>query len=154
MSGLLGALVGLGGSVIPEVTDILSKRTQNKFELQKMDKQLALIQAGYTHEMAKLDQEASDNEHQRLIDHDIAINSSLGWMGGLQKSVRPVITYSFFGLFALVEISLLYQAMQMDIPLDQAIASLWDEDTKSIWGSILGFWFGTRAIEKSRRGRK
>lgn len=154
MGGLLGTLVGLGGSIIPSITDIFSKRQEQKFEIQKMEAQAKLVQAGYTHEMAKLDAEASDREHQRLIEHDIAINSGTGFMSNLQKSVRPVITYSFFILFATVEISLLHQALQLDMPLDQALASLWDEDTKAIWGAVIAFWFGSRAIEKSKRKTK
>jgi hypothetical protein len=96
------------------------------------------------------EQQASDQEHQRLIDHDIAIAKSTGIIAGLQKSVRPVITYCFFGLFAAIEVSLLMDALDKGADLTQALNVLWDDDTKAIFAAIISFWFGSRAIDKSR----
>ncbi len=153
LSGIIGSLIGFGGSVVPAITDYFSKKQDHKFELLRMEKQAELIRSGYTHEMQMFEQQASDKEHERLINHDISINQGSGFMSGLQKSVRPVITYSFFILFATVEISLLLEALRMDMPLDKAIVTLWDEDTKAIWAAVISFWFGSRALEKSRARR-
>lgn len=150
LSGLLGSLLGFGGSVVPAVTDYLGTKQANKFELQKMEKKAELVAAGYTQELQMFETQASDKEHERLIQHDISINRGTGFISALQKSVRPVITYSFFGLFATVEITLLMEAVKMDMPLNEALAVLWDDDTKAIWAAIVSFWFGSRAIEKSR----
>jgi hypothetical protein len=100
--------------------------------------------------MQMFEQQASDKEHARLIEHDISINQGTGFISGLQRSVRPVITYSFFILFATVEITLLQKAMAMDIPFNEALAIIWDDDTQAIWAAVVSFWFGSRAIEKSR----
>lgn len=154
MSGLLGSLLGFTGSVIPAITDHFAKKQEHKFELAKMEKHAELLRAGYDQEMKMYQQRAEDDEHARLVQHDIALTKNRTFIGALQASVRPVITYSFFILFAVVEISLLTQALQMDLPLDQAIATLWDEDTKAIWGAVIAFWFGSRAIEKSRNRSK
>jgi len=150
MSALLGSLLGFGGSIVPTITDFFSKKQDQKFELAKMEKRAELIKNGYTHEMAMFDQQANDKEHERLIEHDISINRGTGFMSALQKSVRPVITYSFFILFATVEINLLTKAMAMDVPFDQALTLVWDEDTEAIFAAIMSFWFGNRAMEKAR----
>ena len=151
LSGLLGSLVGFGGSVVPAITDYFGKKQDQKFELQKMQKRAELMQAGYTQELEMFDRQASDKEHARLIEHDISINKGTGFVSGLQKSVRPIITYAFFGLFATVEVTLLMQAIESELPLNEAITVLWDDDTKAIWAAIVSFWFGSRAIEKSRQ---
>lgn len=150
LSGLLGSLVGFGGSVVPAITDYFGKKQDQKFELAKMEKRAELMQAGYTQELEMFERQASDKEHERLIQHDISINQGTGIIAGLQKSVRPVITYSFFALFATVEVTLLMEAIEMEMPLNEALAVLWDDDTKAIWAAIVSFWFGSRAIEKSR----
>jgi hypothetical protein len=93
----------------------------------------------------------ADTEHQRLIDHDISINKGTGFISGLQKSVRPVITYAFFGLFATIEITLLIDAIDKGTEFSEAIQLLWDDDTKAIFAAIISFWFGSRAIDKARR---
>lgn len=150
MSALLGSLLGFSGSIIPTITDYFSKKQDQKFELAKMEKKAELIKNGYTHEMAMFEQQANDKEHERLIEHDISINKGTGFISGLQKSVRPVITYSFFILFATVEITLLQKAMALNVPFNEALTVVWDDDTEAIFAAIMSFWFGNRAMEKSR----
>jgi uncharacterized membrane protein len=151
LSGLLGSVLGFGGSVVPAITDHFKTKANNKFELEKMGKMAELRAAGFDHEMKMFETQAADNEHERLIQHDISINQGTGIIAGLQKSVRPVITYCFFGLFAVIEITLLMEALEKGTEFSEAINILWDDDTKAIFAAIISFWFGSRAIDKSRR---
>ena len=151
MSGLLGSLLGFGGSVIPAITDHCAKKADNKFELQKMEKMAELRAAGFDHEVKMFETQAADNEHKRLIEHDISINAGTGFIAGLQKSVRPIITYCLFGLFAAIEVSLLLEALAQGANIRESLNILWDDDTKAIFAAIISFWFGSRAIDKSRR---
>ena len=86
MSGLLGSLLGFGGSVVPAITDHFAKKADNKFELQKMEKMAELRAAGFDHEMKMFETQAADNEHQRLIDHDISINKGTGFIAAAKVS--------------------------------------------------------------------
>lgn len=151
LSGLLGSVLGFGGSVVPAITDHFKTKANNKFELQKMEKMAELRAAGFDHEMKMFETQAADNEHARLIEHDISINQGTGFIAGLQKSVRPIITYCFFGLFAVIEVTLLMEALEKGTDFSEAINILWDDDTKAIFAAIISFWFGSRAIDKSRR---
>lgn len=151
LSGLLGSILGFGGSVVPAITDHFKTKANNKFELQKMEKMAELRAAGFDHEMKMFETQAADNEHARLIEHDISINQGTGFIAGLQKSVRPIITYCFFGLFAVIEVTLLMEALEKGTDFSEAINILWDDDTKAIFAAIISFWFGSRAIDKSRR---
>ena len=110
-----------------------------------------LRKEGYDFDLKIHDAMGADEEHQRLIDHDISINKGTGFISGLQKSVRPVITYAFFGLFATIEITLLMDAIDKGTEFNEAIQLLWDDDTKAIFAAIISFWFGSRAIDKARR---
>ena len=56
LSGIVGSLLGLGGSVVPAVTDYFGKKQDNAFELKKMEKKAQLLKAGYTHEMQMFEQ--------------------------------------------------------------------------------------------------
>lgn len=150
MSGILGSLIGFGSSIIPAIVDGIKKRQDQKFELQKMEKMAELKKQGYDHELRMYNEMGADNEHQRLIDHDIEISKNSGFIGALQRSVRPVITYFYFFLFAVVEITLLQHAVTTGMDMQQAISLLWDEDTKGIFAAIISFWFGSRAIDKTR----
>ena len=156
LSGLLGSLLGLTGSLVPAVTDHFKSKRDNEFELKKMEKMAELRAAGFDHDMKMFETQAADKEHARLIEHDISINQGTGFIAGLQKSVRPIITYSFFGLFAIIEVTLLMNAMNAEdgVDFNNAIAILWDDDTKAIFAAIISFWFGSRALDKSRGFRK
>jgi hypothetical protein len=91
---------------------------------------------------------AMDNEHARLIAHDISMQNDTGPMSWLRKSVRPVITYLFFTLFAAVKVAALNQAMSAGSDFNAAIILVWDPETQAIFAAIISFWFGSRAIEK------
>ena len=150
MLSILGSLIGFAGSAVPAVTDIFKGKDERKHELDKMRMMAELRQQGMDFDLKMYDTMGADKEHQRLMEHDIAISKGTGFMSGLQKSVRPVITYAFFGLFAAIEITLLNDAITKGVEFSDAIKLLWDEETKAIFAAIISFWFGSRAIEKSR----
>jgi len=151
MLSLLGSLLGFAGSAVPAITDSFAKKSDQKHELEKMRVMAELRKDGYDHDIKMYEQMGADEEQKRLIQHDIAISSTGGWISGLQRSVRPIITYAFFGLFCVIEITLLMEALEKGTDFSEAINLLWDEETKAIFAAIISFWFGSRAIEKARR---
>ena len=151
MFGLLGTILGFASSAVPAITDSFARKQDNKHELDKMKTMAELRASGYDHDLKMYETMGADNEHDRLIQHDISINQGVGFISGLQKSVRPVITYAFFLLFATIEITLLMEALKAGTNFSEAINVLWDDETKGIFAAILSFWFGSRAIDKARR---
>ena len=150
MLSLLGSLLGFAGSAAPAVMDHFKTKQNNQLELDKMRLHAELRKEGFDYDMQMFDKQAADKVHERLIQHDTTIAQSTGFIAGLQKSVRPVITYAFFGLFATIEITLLMDAIEKGTEFNEAIQLLWDDDTKAIFAAIISFWFGSRAIDKAR----
>ena len=151
MLSILGSVLGFAGSAVPAITDAFAKRQDNKQELAKMKLMAELRKDGYDHDIKMYETMGAAEEHKRLIEHDVAITKAGGFIGGLQRSVRPVITYAFFGLFCVIEITLLMEAIEKGTDFAQAINLLWDSETKAIFAAIISFWFGSRAIEKARK---
>ena len=151
MLSILGSLLGFASSATPAIMDHFASKEDRKHELNKMRAMADLRKEGYELDMQFYEKMGADKEHERLIAHDTAIQNSTGWTSALQKSVRPVITYAFFGLFATIEITLLMNALEMGTPFAEAIKLLWDDETKAIFAAIISFWFGSRAVEKARR---
>ena len=102
MLSLLGSLLGFAGSAVPAITDHFASKEDRKHELDKMRMVAELRKEGYDFDLKMYETMGADKEHERLIQHDISINKGSGIIAGLQKSVRPVITYAFFGLFATI----------------------------------------------------
>ena len=151
MLSVIGSLIGFASSTAPAIADHFKQKSNQKFELEKMKTMAELRKASFDHELRAFEAQASDKEHDRLIQHDISINQGTGIIAGLQKSVRPVITYCFFGLFAVIEVTLLIEALEKGTDFAEAINILWDDDTKAIFAAIISFWFGSRAIDKARK---
>ena len=60
MSGLLGSLLGFGGSVVQHHRPFHGKKADNKFELQKMEKMAELrAKGGFDHEMKMFETQAA-----------------------------------------------------------------------------------------------
>lgn len=148
MITLLGSLLGFFGSAVPQIFDFFQKKEKNKLDLQLMTMQADLLKQSADIDLMKFKARALDDEHGRLIEHDIAIQKDTGFAAGLRKSVRPVITYLFFALFALVKVSTLWVAWHTDASFHQAVLLVWDAETQGIFAAIISFWFGSRALEK------
>ena len=151
LTSLLGSLIGFGGSAVPALIDVFKQKQDNKQEIEKMKVMAELRAQGYDHDLKMYETMGADKEHDRLIQHDIAISKTSGFIGALQRSVRPVITYLFFGLFIAIEVVLLKQVLELGTPVDEAILVLWDDNTQGIFAAIVSFWFGSRAIDKMRK---
>ena len=151
ITSILGSLIGFGGSAVPAIIDIFKTKQDNKQEIEKMKAMAELRAQGYDHDLKMYETMGADKEHDRLIQHDIAISKSGGFIGALQRSVRPVITYLFFGLFIAIEVVLLKQVLSLGTPIEEAILVLWDDNTQGIFAAIISFWFGSRAIDKNKK---
>lgn len=149
MLTIIGSLLGFLGSSIPSILGIMEKKEDNKLQYELMKLQSEITKQGAEIDLTKFKAMAMDNEHARLIEHDIAMQKDTGAISWLRKSVRPVITYMFFALFAAVKISSLYVAMETTGSFNTAIQIVWDPETQGIFAAIISFWFGSRAIEKN-----
>lgn len=148
MLTILGSIIGFLGSAVPSVIDHFSQKEDNKKQVEFAKLQAELTKQGAEIDLTKFYAMALDNEHKRLIEHDIAMQNDTGTLAWLRKSVRPVITYLFFTLFAAVKVSALMFALETN-EFHDAILVVWDEESQGMFAAIISFWFGSRAIEKN-----
>jgi len=147
MLSILGSLLGFASSAIPQVANHLKEGNRNKHELEMMRLQIESADKAGKFTLDKYAKEANDNEHARLLEHSMKMETS-GFVGGLRASVRPVITYFFFLMFVAVKGSALYAMLVTGEDIPTAISLVWDEDTGALFAAVISFWFGSRAISK------
>jgi hypothetical protein len=149
MLTILGSLLGFAGSAIPSVIEFFNKKQDAKLEIELAKMKTAALATKADIDLKMFDRRQHADEHQRLIDHDIALTSDNSWVGGLRKSVRPVITYAFFIIFATVKISFLIHIVSDNgVGFSRAMELVWDPETQSIFAAVISFWFGSRGIDK------
>jgi len=167
MFTLLTTVVSFLSGGLPKLLDFFQDKSDKKHELAlaqlQTERELALKKAGLeveeriAHiqtEQVQINADVSNNqtalqERQALYAHDIAIGQGASqWVVNLRAMVRPAITYGMFLMFAFVEIFGFVYAWKTGVAFDIALNNLWDDDTQTIWASIVSFWFGTQAFSK------
>jgi hypothetical protein len=163
MSFLMGGL--------PKLLDFFQDKSDKKHELEmarfQIERELALAKEGYAAqqkvEEIRLDeikvQSAADErmaligaqqaEMQAIYAHDMSLNEGTSqWMKNLRASVRPVITYGFFGLLCAIDATLAYKGFEAGVSFDEMSKQLWDDETQALFAAIISFHFGGRAFGK------
>lgn len=150
MFAIIGSLLGFGTSFAPKILETINKKQDQKHELDKMRASAEIKMQMQDAEFDFQKDMAAHEEHKRLIEHDIAISKETGFFAGLKKGVRPIITYCFFGFFLFYKTVLVMEALGSGQTLSDISDVIWDEQSQAIFAAIISFWFGSRAIEKSK----
>lgn len=144
---LLSPLFGILGSLLPSIVRIFERKQELQYQIQlsklQMDAAVQNAQIQIAIEDAKAD--VADAESVRSYDNNI---DGGRFINTLKASIRPVITYVFFIVFILIKLIVMYEAMSQGQSMTELIKVIWDQDTMALFGAIMGFWFGSRILEK------
>jgi hypothetical protein len=160
MFTLLTTVVSFLAGGLPSILKFFQDKSDKSHELQmaqvQTERELKMAEAGYlaqAHvEEIKTDQiaiQAAAQERVALYAHDIEIGKGASqWVVNARAMVRPVITYGLFFLLVFVDMFGFYYAISTGVEFVTAMDQLWDDDTQTIWASVVSFWFGTQAFSK------
>ena len=146
MMTLLGSLLGFGSSFLPEVLNFFKAGQEHKQKMESMKLEMELMSKRSELQLSLLDKQADIKETEGLYKHD-SIDAG-GFVNGLRGSVRPVITYAFFGLFVAVQIVIMVKVMDEGGNWAAAVTLMWTAETSGLFAAIMSFWFGNRAVSK------
>ena len=139
--------MGFGTSFLPEVLNYFKRGQEQKYELQRMQMEMELMAKRSELKISELDKEAEIKETEGLYKHDNV--DAGGFINALRGSVRPIITYAFFGLFVAIKVTALLSLInQSGVSLNMALDTIWDDQTAGLFAAIMSFWFGNRAVSK------
>ncbi|MBL0320122.1 MAG: hypothetical protein IPP74_12675 [Alphaproteobacteria bacterium] len=96
---------------------------------------------GHVNRLEEIQVNADIAESQALYK---TYNVGIRWVDALNGTVRPVIAYSFFILYAAVKV----MQFSADMPW-----LLWTAEDQAIFAGIISFYFGQRAMAKLRSGK-
>lgn len=160
MMTLLTTLISFLSGGLPKLLDFFQDKQDKKHELSmaqlQMEQQMRLQTAGFQSqehiEEIRTDQisiQTQSAERQALYSHDIEIGKGASqWVINARAMVRPTITYGLFFLLVGVDIAGVWYAWSMDASFHDMMQLVWDDDTQTIWASVISFWFGTQAFSK------
>lgn len=149
---LLSPLLGILGSLLPNIVRIFEKREENKHEIEltklKMDAAALQAEAALDVETVK----AIVTEGQSIRVHDSSLDGGK-FLNALRASIRPVVTYVFFFTFILIKIVAMATMISIGADIPTIIATVWDTETMALFSTIMAFWFGSRFLEKRENAR-
>ena len=150
MLTLLGSLLGFITSAFPQLLGLIKDWQDRKHELAILDRQMEMQKLGHSQRLEEIAVAADIAESQALYRHDVQ-PSGVKWVDGLRSSVRPMITYAFFLLFAAVKGSGLYLLVAVEgLVLAEALPRIWDDETAALFAAVVSFWFGARSLAKAK----
>lgn len=147
MVTILGSLLGFLGSLAPDVIQLFRQRADNKQHLELLRLQADLQQRGHNHQIELAHTKADITEGANLYK---TYKTDIRWVDALNGTVRPVLAYAFFSLYASVKIAIL---VTTDGGFALALANIWTIEDQAIFAGIISFYYGQRAMQKIRMGK-
>ena len=149
MLTLLGSLLGFLSSAFPDFLKLWRDHSDRKHELAILDRQMEAQRQGHTQRLEEIQVQADIAESNALYSH-ASQPSGVKWVEALRASVRPIITYAFFILFATVKTAALFKLLDQGVGITAGLIAVWDGETQALFAAVMSFWFGQRALSKFR----
>jgi hypothetical protein len=147
MITLISTIFGVLSSLLPNVIKIFEKKLDYAHEIEITKIKMDAAREGLVLQLQVEGLKADLAEGESVRKHDIDIEYK-GFWGTVRASIRPVITYSFFALFCGIKIAAFWVLVERNATPTELLTLVWDNETMGIFAAIMGFWFGSRAIEK------
>jgi len=154
---LIGTILGFITSGIPELIKLWREKRDQAHEVEVMKLQMEAQAQGHQERLEEINTQADIAEGQATLKAADVQTTGVGWVDGflalLNSSVRPVLTYCFFWVYALVKYGQYYVASHVagDVPWAQAVGKVWTDDDMAIFCTIIAFWFGQRSLARMRQ---
>lgn len=154
---ILTLLSMFGGGLmrlLPEVFSFLNKKTDNKHELDMLDKQFALESTRAAARVHEIEVQGNINETLALLEAQKEAQKSqmqitnVGWVDAANFLVRPITTYYFLLMYGAAKAAMFVTAIYGDVTGWEAILRIYDAEDRAILASILAFWFVGRVFDK------
>jgi len=152
---LLGGVFGGVLRLAPEVMKIFSKGSDHKHELamlnaemefSKVRGEIAMRQTEAAMTVAELDAIGNAFKEQSST-----AKAAGKFVAGISALVRPLVTYLFVGLYAMVKLAAFLIALQQNGDWKIVMTTLWGIDDMAVLNMILSFWFVGRSIDRDNR---
>jgi hypothetical protein len=146
----LGSLLGFIGSAFPEFLRVYRDQKDRAHELQILDRQMQMIQQGHQFRLEEINAQADASATTALYSHAKA--TGVQWVDAMAGTVRPVITYAFFLLYALMKCSqwTIAKSMAAYDQWAEAFVNIWHIEDQALFATVISFWFGQRMLQKAR----
>lgn len=144
MITVIASLVGFLSSLIPGILKLFQNYQDKQHQLNLAEYQLRAYDRGIDHEIDVFKNRADLDEAKNLYS---TYKSNIKWVDMINATVRPVLAYSFFGLYAFIKYKQ-FVYLNAEDNIQYFVEYLWTIDDQAIFAGIISFYFGQRALMK------
>lgn len=154
MIALISTIVGFLSSGIPELFKMWNAKQDRAHELAIMKLQMEQQAQGHQERLAEINVQGDIAESEALIKASSAIVTGVSWADAIinlyNSSVRPTVTYLFVGFYGCVKVAS-YWILTATAGKDAAtaITLLWSMEDMAVFCTIIGYWFGSRSLQRA-----
>lgn len=165
MITIISAVLGFLGSLLPDAMKMFQDHQDKKHELIILEMQMKQQAQGHSERLEEIQANADIAESKALYK---TFYTGITWVDALNGTVRPVITYWLFGLYAFVKVAIIWSLISMDIPLVIVVdginvadalpwqkiptiavnPAIWAEPDMALLAGALAYYFGQRGMRK------
>ncbi len=153
MITIIGTLLGLLGSLLPEVLKFWNSKEDHKHEIEMAKIQMEAQERLHTERMEEINTQADIAESTALYKSAEIKPSGIGWLDGIMmlygSSVRPTVTYAFVAFYAIAKYAQYKVIVASGGAMWNTIWQLWNSEDMAVFATVLAFWFGGRFLKSS-----
>jgi hypothetical protein len=153
MLSIIGTILGLFGSLFPEILKYFKQKKDQEHEREMFKLQMQYAEVLHQQKVEELNLTADIEESKALYQHAEQKLTGNKFIDGLvslyNSSVRPTITYAFFALYGYVKFSLIYSLIQAGSDWKNIGMLVWNSEDFAVFSTIMAFWFGGRFLKYS-----
>lgn len=143
--------MGIVSSTIPSLISYWSKKKDQEYELALTQLRIDAASKGLQVSREIEDIKATVSEGNNLRSTDAELDGGQ-FINSLRASVRPVITYTLFAVFIGVKFfvaAIILMKGDLNVAnMKLAFDAILDDNTMAITSTVIGYYFGARALEK------
>lgn len=143
MITIVSAIIGFISSIFPQALKVYDKKIEYAQEIKILEIQAQLQMQGHLNRLEQIAVQ-EDAEQYRTIYK--TFYSGVKWVDAFNALVRPVITFSFFGLYAYIKYVQFGYVSGADYLT--VYTTLWGVEDQALFSSIIAFYFGNRTFNK------
>lgn len=143
----LASLIGFLSSMVPHVFEFLVERSNREYELRKMQEEAKLTMSAEAYKARAAEATAQAEQLKALY---ATYTTKIRWVDALNGTVRPVLAYAFFVLYAVTKLMIF---REVDAALPWSFEKFWGEEDMVFFSWVIGFYFGTRGMNRARGER-
>lgn len=148
---IISTLLGILSSTIPSLINYWQTKSNNEYSIKLTELKIAAAKEGLQISKEIEDIKAIVIEGNNIRSTDAELDGGQ-FINTLRASVRPVITYTLFAVFIGVKFfvaAIILMKGDLNVAnMKLALDAILDDNTMAITSTVIGYYFGARALEK------